>query len=67
LISLLIATPVAWLAMHAWLADYPYPIAISAVVFISAGLLALVIATLAVSFQAIKAAMANLVKSLRTE
>ncbi len=67
LISLLIATPVAWLAMHAWLESYPYRIAISALVFIGAGLLSILIALLTVSFQAIKAAMANPAKSLRTE
>ncbi|HSZ34126.1 MAG TPA: FtsX-like permease family protein, partial [Puia sp.] len=67
LISLLLATPIAWLAMYAWLQGYPYRIGISVLVFIGAGLVAILIAIITVSFQAIKAAMANPVKSLRTE
>jgi putative ABC transport system permease protein len=63
----LIATPVAWLAMHVWLESYPYRTAISALVFIGAGLVAVFTAILTVSFRSIKAVMANPVKSLRTE
>jgi len=67
LIAALIAFPVAWFAMSRWLQDFAYRIAIHWWVFIVAGLLALFIAVLTVSFQAIKAAIANPVKSLRTE
>jgi len=53
--------------MHNWLQDFAYRINISWWVFIAAGLLALIIALGTISFQAIKAALANPVKSLRTE
>ncbi len=66
-ISCLVAFPVAWWAMHNWLQSYEYRIEISWWIFLIAGLLAIVIALLTVSFQAIKAAIANPVKSLRTE
>ncbi len=66
-ISILIASPVAWFAMHKWLEGYNYRINISWVVFAGAGFLAVVIALLTVSFQAIKAAVASPAKSLRTE
>jgi len=67
LISNLIAWPIVWYALHAWLQDYAYHIEISWWVFILAGLTAVVIALATVSFQAIKAAIANPVKSLRSE
>ncbi|MGY3053081.1 putative ABC transport system permease protein [Pedobacter sp. UYEF25] len=67
LISLLIATPIAWWMMSKWLDDYAYRINLNAWFFIAAGLLTIVIALATVSFQAIKAALANPVKSLRTE
>jgi putative ABC transport system permease protein len=67
LISILIASPVAWYAMHKWLLNYDYRISIQWWVFITAGLLSIIISLATVSFQAIKAAMANPVKSLRTE
>jgi putative ABC transport system permease protein len=66
-ISLLIATPTAYYFMHRWLQNYQYRTEISWWVFASAGLGALVITLLTVSFQAIKAALANPVKNLRTE
>jgi len=66
-IAFLIASPVAWYIMNHWLSDFAYRINISAWIFIAAGLLALVIALGTISFQAIKAAMANPVKSLRSE
>jgi putative ABC transport system permease protein len=66
-ISVLIATPIAWYAMNQWLQDFAYRINIEWWVFAFAGLLAILIAVLTVSFQAIKAALANPVKSLRTE
>ncbi len=67
IVSIIIATPVAWYAMNKWLHDFSYRINISWFVFAAAGLLAIAIALLTVSFQSIKAAMANPVKSLRTE
>jgi len=67
LIATLIAWPLAWFAVHEWLQDYAYRIAISWWVFIAAGVLACFIALATISFQAIKAAVANPVKSLRTE
>ncbi|MEO5592625.1 MAG: FtsX-like permease family protein [Chitinophagaceae bacterium] len=67
LISFVIAAPVAWYGMHSWLKDFAYRIDISWWVFVLAGVMAIVIALGTISFQAIKAAMANPVKSLRTE
>jgi predicted permease len=67
MISCVIAFPIAWLIMKKWLHDYEYRIQISWWIFIEAGLLAIMIALITVSFQAIKAAIANPVKSLRTE
>ncbi len=66
-IASLIAFPVAWWAMNKWLQSFAYRINISWWIFIVAGLSALLIALITVSFQAIKAAVANPVKSLRTE
>ena len=66
-IAIVIATPVAWWAMTAWLQDFAYRINISWWVFLMAGVSAIIIALITVSFQAIKAAVANPVKSLRTE
>jgi len=67
MIACLIASPLAFLLMNGWLQKYDYRIDISWWVFIVAGVLALVIALLTVSTQAIKAAISNPVKSLRTE
>jgi putative ABC transport system permease protein len=67
IIASLIAFPIAWYAMHEWLADFAYRISISWWIFIVAGIIAACIALLTVSIQAIKAAIANPVKSLRTE
>ncbi len=66
-ISLLIAIPIAWYFMHNWLQNYEYRTALSSWIFIAAAVGALLITLLTVSFQAIKAAVANPVKSLRTE
>jgi putative ABC transport system permease protein len=66
-VSILLATPIAWWAMNKWLADYQYKITIGWGIFFAAGLMAVVIALITVSFQSIKAAVANPVKSLRTE
>src|SRR5579863_1039235 len=67
LVAFVIAAPVAWYAMNRWLAGYNYRITIGWVVFLLAGAMAVVIALLTVSFQAVRAAMANPVKSLRSE
>ena len=66
-VSCIIAFPVAWWMMYNWLQDYEYRIGINWIIFLVAGLLALFIALLTVSFQAIKAALANPIKNLRTE
>ncbi|WP_153798717.1 ABC transporter permease [Foetidibacter luteolus] len=66
-IAFVIASPIAWYFMHQWLQDYVYRIKISWWLFATGGLVAVVIALATISFQAIKAAMANPVKSLRTE
>jgi ABC-type antimicrobial peptide transport system permease subunit len=66
-IAFAIATPIAWYYMHQWLLDYAYRIEISLWLFAAGGLAAIIIALGTISFQAIKAAMANPVKSLRTE
>jgi ABC-type antimicrobial peptide transport system permease subunit len=67
IIALVIAIPIAWWAMHKWLQDFTYRIDIQWWIFIVAGVVAVLIAILTVSFHAIKAAVANPVKSLRTE
>ncbi|MEO6455637.1 MAG: ABC transporter permease, partial [Ginsengibacter sp.] len=66
-IAFVIATPIAWYFMNKWLQNYPYRINISWWMFIAGGVLSIFIAVATVSFQAIKAAIANPVKSLRTE
>jgi putative ABC transport system permease protein len=66
-LAVLIASPIAWWTMRLWLQDFAFRIDIGWRVFALAGFMALVIALLTVSFQAIKAAVANPVKSLRTE
>lgn len=67
LIAIIIASPVAWYLMQEWLKNFAYRIDIRWPVFVLAGLFAVSIALLTVSYQAIKAAIANPVKSLRTE
>jgi putative ABC transport system permease protein len=67
LIAFVIAFPFAWWAMNNWLEDFPYRVNISWWVFGIAAIAAVGIALITVSFQAIKAAIANPVKSLRTE
>jgi ABC-type antimicrobial peptide transport system permease subunit len=66
-LSALISFPVAWWAMHNWLQGYAYRISISGWVFVGAGVAAVLIALATISFQAIRAALTNPVKSLRTE
>ncbi len=65
--SLLIASPLAWWAMQKWLQNYSYHISIEWWVFAGAGILSILIALATVSYQSVKAAIANPVKSLRTE
>lgn len=66
-IAICIATPISWYFTQQWLQDYAYRINVGWWVFVLAGTLTLLIAIITVSFQAIKTAMANPVKSLRTE
>jgi putative ABC transport system permease protein len=66
-IAIIIASPLAWFAMHKWLQDFAYRIPISWWVFVVAAVAAALIAILTVSFQAIKAAVSNPVVSLRAE
>jgi len=66
-IAAVIAFPIAWWAMHRWLNDFAYRVNIGWWVFVVAGVVALLIALLTISFQSVKAAIANPAKSLRTE
>jgi putative ABC transport system permease protein len=67
LVSILIATPVAWYAVSTWLSDFAYRIEIAWWMFVLAGILAIAVAMVTISFQSIKAALTNPVKSLRAE
>ena len=62
-----IATPISWIIMTSWLEDFAYRINISIWMFAAAMIFALIIAMITVSYQSIKAAMANPVENLRTE
>jgi putative ABC transport system permease protein len=66
-VSFLIATPIAWYFMHRWLEGFAYKMSIGWWIFAAAGITALLIALVTVSYQALRAALANPVKSLRTE
>ena len=66
-IAALVALPIAWWVMHQWLLDFVYRVDIGWWIFVTAIALALVIALVTISFQAIRAAFANPVKALRTE
>ncbi|MBI1783262.1 MAG: FtsX-like permease family protein, partial [Sphingobacteriales bacterium] len=66
-IAFVIAAPIAWYYMHQWLQDYAYRVTISLWLFAAGGLAAIFIALVTISFQAIRAALTNPVKSLRTE
>jgi putative ABC transport system permease protein len=66
-ISIAVASPLAWYCMHLWLQDFAYRINVQWWVIIAAGLTAILIAVVTVSFQAIKAALANPVNSLKNE
>jgi putative ABC transport system permease protein len=67
LLAFMIAAPLAWYAMHTWLENFAYHINLSPLTFLLAGMVALAIAWLTLSYQAIKAALMNPVKSLRSE
>ena len=67
IVSLIIASPVAWWALNKWLQDFSYRIDISIIFFIAAGIITLIVALATVSIHAIKAAISNPIKSLRTE
>jgi len=67
LLAIVIASPLAWWAMNKWLEDFAYKTSIEWWVFVVAGLFAVFIALSTVSFQSIKAALVNPVKSLRSE
>jgi len=67
LLAILIASPIAWYFMNQWLADFAYRIDIQWWMFVVAGILAVAIAFLTIGFQSSKAALANPVKSLRSE
>lgn len=66
-LAFLIAAPIAWYFMHQWLADYVYRIHIGWWIFVVSGAVAVLIAVLSVSFQAVRAALSNPVKTLKTE
>ncbi|HTE30970.1 MAG TPA: FtsX-like permease family protein, partial [Chryseolinea sp.] len=66
-VSMVIATPVAWYAMNKWLQDFAYHIDIQFWIFVLAGVAALIIAVLTISYQALKAALSNPVNSLKSE
>jgi len=67
LIAVVLSFPLSWWAMNSWLNGFAYRIHISAFVFVLAGSSILLITLLTISFQAIKAAVTNPIKSLRTE
>lgn len=67
MIALVIAFPVSWWLMHNWLQSFAYRINITPFVFLMAGISIIVITLFTISFQSIKAAVANPVESLRTE
>ncbi len=67
IIAIFLASPIAWYTMYQWLQDFAYKINMGWWVFIAAGAVAAAVAMVTVSFQSIKAALANPVKSLRSE
>jgi putative ABC transport system permease protein len=67
IIASLIAFPVTWYAMNKWLQDFAYRVTIEWWVFVLAGVISLLVAAITISFQSVKAALANPVKSLRSE
>jgi putative ABC transport system permease protein len=67
LVAIIVASPIAFWAMYKWLQDYPYRININGWIFVLAGFVAMLIGLATISYQAIKAAIANPVSSLQTE
>jgi putative ABC transport system permease protein len=67
MIAIVIGSPIAWFGMNHWLSDFAYHVDLAWWMFAAAGLLAIVIALLTVSFQSVKAALTNPVKSLKSE
>ncbi|MOA51154.1 hypothetical protein D3C78_1742640 [compost metagenome] len=67
IIAAVIAFPVAWYVMHQWLQDFAYRVSIQWWVLAISGIATILIALITISFQSIKAAMGNPVKSLRSE
>jgi putative ABC transport system permease protein len=67
LLAIVIASPIAWWGMNKWLQDFAYQVPLSWWIFVLAGLGAILIALATVSFQSVKAALANPIKSLRSE
>jgi putative ABC transport system permease protein len=67
IVATLIASPLAWFAVHQWLNDFAYRINVDWKIFVFAGLFSIAVALFTISFQAIRTALANPVKSLRTE
>jgi len=66
-IAILVSTPIAWMMMNRWLQDFAYHISISGWIFVMTGLIVISIAIMSVSFQVIRASIANPVNSLRSE
>jgi putative ABC transport system permease protein len=66
-ISALVASPIAWIAMHAWLQSFAYRVSISWWIFVLAWAISLGITLLTTGYQAIRAALTNPIKSLRSE
>ena len=67
LVAMLVAFPLSWWLMHSWLESFAYRVSINVSIFLLAGFSILVVTLLTISFQSLKAALANPVKSLRTE
>jgi len=67
LLAIIIASPAAWYIMHLWLQDFAYRVNISWWIFVSAGLLSLIIALLVIGFQTVRTAITNPINSLRAE
>ena len=67
ILACLIAAPLAWYFLEGWLSDYDYRIDLNVGVFVVSGILALIVTLLTVSYQSIKAALANPARSLKTE
>ena len=67
MLAFMIATPIAWWFMNQWLQDFAFRIDLNWLIFVVTGLVALVVALITLSFQAIKAAIANPINALRSE